>query len=134
MKNKALVQKQFDKIFEYFKEDVFTGQTDRKKMEKIAKLVADNINNNYKQLIFFLLLKLAKIDKKIDEYFEFIGVSSAANAYCIVKKLGLNNKETKEIFADMQTETKWGIEKIRKEKKEIRELVKMFSLRLRRKK
>ncbi len=131
MAKSKLMQKEFNEIFEYMKEDILSNKFDKKREGKILRFISDNLKSNNTRLTYLLCKKLAKIDKKIDINVEIAEMYLFAAIYCIAKRLHMEVKEINALLDDIDKETKDILEGSMKAREERRYLAKMFTLKYR---
>ena len=128
MAKAGLAQKEFDKMFEYVKEDILGDKFSKEKVKRLAGFVEHNFSSNPTQFFYLLFKKLAKIDRKIEISIEVSEMYSFATTYCIAKRLGLNEKETNALYDEVDREAKLILEKTVKANEEMKYLSRVLSL------
>ncbi len=123
-------RKQFERYYTYLKDEL-SDEIDLQKLNRIARGLANYTNVHYKAFIISLLMKLAEIDKKVDDTRETLILGITAALYTLAKTARLSEEDTDKLFDDYHKEIELDIEKTAKKKQEVRQLNKLFLLKSR---
>lgn len=122
------ISNSFEEAFNLLKDILSSDKPDLKKASKASDLLSGMINRNPRDTVFNLLLKLVKVDRKIDEEIEIVMTAINSAVYCIGSRLSLGGDEITKLIEEIQAKTKETLNKIEEEKEEVQEIEDWFSL------